>query len=70
MEYQANGRAVREKIARLKALRLAKQAVDDEQELTAKELVTKEAEERASKKLDAKKLGAKKSAPKATKIKR
>ena len=70
MEYQANGRAVREKIARLKALRLAKQAVDDEQELTAKVLVTKEAEERASKKLGAKKPGAKKSAPKVTKIKR
>jgi hypothetical protein len=28
MEYQANGRAVREKMAQLKALRLAKEAAD------------------------------------------
>ncbi len=31
MEYQASGRAVREKIARLRALRLAKEAADKEQ---------------------------------------
>jgi len=29
MEYQANGRVVREQMARLKALRLAKQAADE-----------------------------------------
>ncbi len=28
MEYQANGRVVREKMARLKALRLAKEAAE------------------------------------------
>ena len=36
MEYQAHGRAVREKMARLKALRLAKEAADRERELAAK----------------------------------
>jgi hypothetical protein len=36
MEYQANGRAVREKMARLKALRLAKEAADKERELVGK----------------------------------
>ncbi len=36
MEYQANGRAVREKMARLKALRLAKEAADKERELAGK----------------------------------
>jgi hypothetical protein len=36
MEYQANGRAVREKMARLKALRLAKEAADKEQDLVGK----------------------------------
>jgi len=36
MEYQANGRAVREKMARLKELRLAKEAADRERELAAK----------------------------------
>jgi hypothetical protein len=35
-EYQANGRAVREKMARLKALRLAKEAADKERELASK----------------------------------
>ena len=35
MEYQANGRAVREKIARLRALRLAKEAADKEQALAS-----------------------------------
>jgi hypothetical protein len=30
MEYQANGRMIREKTARLKALRLAKEAADKE----------------------------------------
>jgi hypothetical protein len=42
MEYQASGRAVREKIARLKALRLAKEAADKQRELTAKEPASKE----------------------------
>jgi hypothetical protein len=32
MEYQANGRAVREKMARLRALRLAKEAADKERQ--------------------------------------
>lgn len=36
MEYQASGRAVREKIARLKALRLAKEAADKEQAVAGK----------------------------------
>jgi hypothetical protein len=36
LEYQANGRAVREKMARLKALRLAKEAADKERERTGK----------------------------------
>lgn len=36
MEYQASGQAVREKIARLKALRLAKEAAGKERELAAK----------------------------------
>jgi hypothetical protein len=36
MEYQANGRAVRERTARLKALRLAKEAADKERELAGK----------------------------------
>jgi len=36
MEYQANSRAVREKMARLKALRLAKEADDKEREIVAK----------------------------------
>ena len=36
MEYQANSRAVREKMARLKELRLAKEAADKEQERAAK----------------------------------
>jgi hypothetical protein len=31
MEYQANGRMIREKTERLKALRLAKEAADKEQ---------------------------------------
>jgi hypothetical protein len=57
MEYQATGRAVREKIARLKALRLAKEAADNEQELAAKGVATKE-------------LGAKKLASKAGQSKR
>jgi hypothetical protein len=38
MEYHANNRAIREKTARLKALRLAKEAADKEREL-AGELV-------------------------------
>jgi hypothetical protein len=37
MEYQANGRIVREKMARLRALRLAKEAADKEQELAGKQ---------------------------------
>jgi hypothetical protein len=41
MEYQASGRAVRDKIARLKALRLAKEAEDKERELAAKEPASK-----------------------------
>jgi hypothetical protein len=36
MEYQASGRAVGEKIARLKALRLAKEAADKEREIAGK----------------------------------
>ncbi len=36
MEYQANGRAIREKMARLKALRLAKEAADKEREPAGK----------------------------------
>jgi hypothetical protein len=36
MEYQANGRLVREKMARLKALRLAKEAADRERERAGK----------------------------------
>jgi hypothetical protein len=36
MEYQSNSRIVREKMARLKALRLAKEAADKELELTGK----------------------------------
>jgi hypothetical protein len=36
MEYQASGRAVREKMAKLKALRLVKEAADKERELTGK----------------------------------
>lgn len=36
MEYQAHGRAVREKMARLKALRLAKEAADKERKLAGK----------------------------------
>lgn len=36
MEYQANGLAVREKMARLKALRLAKEAADKQRELAGK----------------------------------
>jgi hypothetical protein len=36
MEYQANGRVVREKMARLKALRLAKEATEKELELAGK----------------------------------
>jgi uncharacterized protein involved in exopolysaccharide biosynthesis len=36
MEYQASSRAVGEKIARLKALRLAKEAVDKKGELAGK----------------------------------
>ncbi|HML09117.1 MAG TPA: hypothetical protein VK430_13435 [Xanthobacteraceae bacterium] len=35
MEYQANSRAVREKMARLKALRLAKEADDKAREAAA-----------------------------------
>jgi hypothetical protein len=34
MEYQANGKATREKMAQLKALRLAKEAADKEAERT------------------------------------
>lgn len=36
MEYQINSQAVREKTARLKALRLAKEAADKERELVDK----------------------------------
>jgi hypothetical protein len=36
MEYQANGRIEREKMARLRALRLAKEAADQKQEPAAK----------------------------------
>ncbi len=36
MEYQATGRAVREKMARLKALRLAKEDADKKRELADK----------------------------------
>ena len=36
MEYHANNRAIREKTARLKALRLAKEAADKERELAGK----------------------------------
>jgi hypothetical protein len=36
MEYQANGRALREKTERLKALRLAKEAADKKAELAGK----------------------------------
>jgi hypothetical protein len=36
MEYHANNRAIREKTARLKALRLAKEAADKEGELGGK----------------------------------
>jgi hypothetical protein len=36
MEYHANNRAIREKTARLKALRLAKEAADNERELAGK----------------------------------
>ena len=36
MEYQANSRVVREKMARLKALRLAKEAAEKEPEPAAK----------------------------------
>ena len=61
MEYQASGRAVREKIARLKALRLAKAAADNEQELAAKGLATKGL---ATKGLATKEPRAKKLAPK------
>jgi hypothetical protein len=35
-EYQANSRVIREKMARLKALRLAKEAADKETELAGK----------------------------------
>ncbi len=36
MEYQANGRIVREKMARLKALRLAKEDADRKREFVGK----------------------------------
>lgn len=36
MEYQANGRVLREKTARLKALRLQKEAADRETEVAGK----------------------------------
>jgi hypothetical protein len=36
MEYHATGRAIREKTARLKALRLAKETADSERELASK----------------------------------
>jgi hypothetical protein len=36
MEYQANGKVVREKMARLKALRLEKEAADRKRELGGK----------------------------------
>ncbi len=36
MEYHANNRAIREKTARLKALRLAKEAADKERVLAGK----------------------------------
>jgi hypothetical protein len=41
MEYQANGRALREKTERLKALRLAKEAADKKAELTGKTAAAK-----------------------------
>jgi hypothetical protein len=36
MEYQANGRAIREQMARLKSLRLAKEAADKAREASGK----------------------------------
>jgi hypothetical protein len=47
MEYQANSRLVGEKTARLRALRLAKEAADKEDGLAAK-LVTKKPAKRKS----------------------
>jgi hypothetical protein len=41
MEYQANSRVVREKMARLKALRLAKEAAEKEREPAGKSLAAK-----------------------------
>jgi hypothetical protein len=41
MEYQANGRALREKTERLKALRLAKEAADKKAELAGKTVAAK-----------------------------
>lgn len=41
MEYQTNSRAVREKMARLKALRLAKEAADKELEPAGKSAARK-----------------------------
>ena len=40
MEYQASGRIVREKMARLKALRLAKEDADRKRELAGKRPAT------------------------------
>ena len=41
MEYHANNRAIREKTARLKALRLAKEAADKEREPAGKPVAAK-----------------------------
>lgn len=70
MEYQASGRAIREKTARLKALRLAKQAADDEQQLAAERLASKDGAAPVTKKLVTKKPAAKKPVSKAAPPKR
>jgi len=41
MEYVANGKSVRQKMARLKALRLAKEAADKEAEVVKKTVAAK-----------------------------
>ncbi len=41
MEYVANGKSVRQKMARLKALRLAKEAADKEAEVAKKTVAAK-----------------------------
>ncbi len=41
MEYVANGKSVREKMARLKALRLTKEAADKEAEIAKKAVAAK-----------------------------